>query len=148
MKRTSERPRYGWTITASVVAGGLFVAALRSDFYQLTSPDWLSWHILLRKVYSVGAFALVAFLARQALLERGFKPTTRGTIVGGALFSGAIEVGQYFAGSQEGLGWTAFDVVCGAVGGVFGLVGSQGRKKAPKRRVTPILRTRRRDLRE
>lgn len=144
----TPRLRYGWTITAFVVATGLYVAALRTDFYQLTSPFELPWHITLRKIYSVGAFALVAFLARKALTERGLKPTPRLTIFTGALFSGAIEIGQYYAGSQEGLVWNAIDVGCGALGGLASMVDLVLRKKPARQRPRPLLRRRSGDLRE
>lgn len=146
--RPTTRPRYGWTIAAIVVSVALYVAALRSDFYQLTSPFELPWHITLRKIYSVGAFALVAFLARHALAERGLKPTARWTIFTGALFSGAIEIGQYYMGSEEGLVWNAIDVGCGALGGFASMFDLALRKRPVKQRPQPLLRRRRRDLRE
>lgn len=148
MQPTPAPPRYGWTIAAVLVALALYLASLRADFYQLTSPFELPWHVTLRKIYSVGAFALVAFLARRALFERGFRPTPRGTILIGALFSAAIEIGQYRMGSQEGLGWNAFDIFCGALGGGASLIAIKRKKRPAKPRPQAILRPRRRDLRE
>lgn len=106
-----------WTIAAVVVATVLFVLANRDDVYLLTSPPGLSWHILLRKAYSVVAFALVGHLCRRALIENGRPHVITPCIAGIAAYSGLIEIGQYLGGSQEGLGWNAFDVVCGALGG-------------------------------
>ena len=106
-----------WTIAAIVVATVLFVIANRDDVYLLTSPPGLSWHVLLRKAYSVVAFALVGYLVRRALVENGRPDVTGGCIAGIAAYSALIEVGQYLGGSQEGLGWNVFDVLCGALGG-------------------------------
>lgn len=151
MRRQSPRPRYGWTIVASLVATSLFIAALRNDFYQLTSPFELSWHVALRKIYSVGAFALVTFLARQAAVERGFRPNALATVASGAIFSAAIEIGQFLLGSGEGLLWNAFDIACGALGGSIALIAlafPARPKRAPSVRPQARLRRPRTDLRE
>lgn len=91
--------------------------ALSNDVYNLASPPALSWHVLIRKLESIVAFALVgasyvwasdASLRRSALLI--------------ALYSGAIEIAQYANHSSEGIGWNAVDVVCGAIGGALGAI--------------------------
>ncbi len=114
------RRGYRWTAAAVVLAIVLYVAAIRNDFYQLTSPATLTWHVALRKAYSLVAFGTLAYLVRRALVERGSRPLARATVLGLALYSGAIEAGQYLAGSTEGIGWNAFDVACGIVGGALG----------------------------
>lgn len=108
-----------WTIAAVVVATVLFVLANRDDVYILTSPPELSWHILLRKVYSVIAFALVGYLIRRALVENGRPQVTGACIAVVAAYSALIEVAQFIGGSQEGVGWNVFDVFCGALGGAI-----------------------------
>ncbi|HEX3467251.1 MAG TPA: hypothetical protein VHT05_04165 [Candidatus Elarobacter sp.] len=51
-------------------------------------------------------------------------PPSRFAILRGALaiacFSTLIEIGQKLHGAPEGLGWSAFDVGCGAAGGALG----------------------------
>jgi hypothetical protein len=108
-----------WTIAAFCAAAALYAAALSAAFYEITSPSWLSWHVALRKAYSIVAFALVAWLLRRAVAEWNGHWPDGGIVAAAALYSAAIEVGQYFCGSQEGLGWNAFDVGCGAAGGVI-----------------------------
>ena len=127
-----------WTLATSVVATVLYVAALSDEFYRLTSPPTLSWHVVLRKAYSVVAFAAVAYLARRAFAEHGRPNAAVSCIVLAALYSALIEVGQWLAGSHEGLAWNAADVVCGALGGVVaagydmlsGFVGQRRRRSA------------------
>jgi hypothetical protein len=102
-----------------VVGAALYAAALSQAFYELTSPSYLSWHVILRKAYSVGAFATVGYLLRRSLAEHGRDHVVVACVAGLALYSGLIEAGQFLAGSREGLGWNAFDVACGALGGLI-----------------------------
>lgn len=106
-----------WILAAIAIPWALFEASLSSDFYNLTSPPEFGLHILLRKIYSVGAFALVGYLVSRAIAEcsRPLAPQT--VIMLGAVYSGAIEMAQYYVGSQEGIWWNLFDIGCGAVGG-------------------------------
>ena len=85
----------------------------------LGSTFRLSFHVAVRKIYSVIAFALLAFLLRRAAGWRRRRLwLTAGYL---ALYSAAIEVGQYFTISvYEGLGSNLFDVLCGALGGLIG----------------------------
>ena len=106
-----------WTVAAIVVATLMYVLACRQDIYLLTSPPSLEWHVLLRKSYSVVAFAVVGYLLRRALVENGRSHLAATCIGGMALYSGLIEVGQFIGGSDEGLVWNAIDVLCGALGG-------------------------------
>lgn len=109
-----------WILATVVVGTTLFVLACRNDFYQLTSPEALSWHVALRKAYSIVAFALVAYLLRRALEAEGRPGATVVACVAGlAAYSAAIEVGQYVSGSREGPVWNAIDIGCGAVGGAL-----------------------------
>jgi hypothetical protein len=111
--------RKPWTIAAIIVAAILYAVACSDAIYELTSPSALSWHVLLRKTYSIVAFALVGYLFRRAQAENGGQRLIVSTIIGVAAYSAAIEVGQYFAGSKEGLLWNAFDTACGAAGGAL-----------------------------
>ena len=69
------------------------------------------------------AFALVGYLSGRAFQEWGRRPNAAGLALLVGLYSAAIEIGQAFHGSTEGLAWNAFDTGCGALGGlVAGLV--------------------------
>ena len=105
-----------WTIAAVCAAVFFYALAVNDAVYEVTSPYWLSWHVVLRKAYSIGAFAIVGYLIRRAIQEWGGKNVLAGSIGGTALYSAAIEVGQFLGGSQEGLGWNTFDTLCGALG--------------------------------
>jgi hypothetical protein len=105
---------------AVAVAAALFWAATSNEVYDVTSPPGLSFHIVLRKTYSIVAFALVGFTADKAL-----GPSARAVLRGAvavAAYSAAIEVVQAARGSHEGLAWSTFDVLCGAAGGWLGVV--------------------------
>jgi len=127
----------GWIVLATLVAVAFFVIALRADVYEDTSPAHLatrlfggsmsrfgrpfgiSLHIIVRKLYSVAAFAIVGWTAQRALPPAS-RPALRMTLLVG-LYSAAIEYGQWREGSTEGLGWNTFDVACGAVGGYLAI---------------------------
>ena len=105
---------------AVTVAAALFWAATSNEVYDLTSPAGLSFHIVLRKTYSIVAFALVGFTADKAL-----GPSARGALRGAlavAAYSASIEVVQAARGSHEGAVWNAVDILCGAAGGWLGVV--------------------------
>ena len=133
-----------WVVAAVAVPYGLFLASLNSDFYIMTSPpDW-SAHVVLRKVYSVGAFALVGYLIARALRECGRPLVPRSIVILGALYSGAIEVTQYLQGSQEGIWWNLFDVGCGALGGAIAarVPGSAATSARPEKSADRFARSR------
>jgi hypothetical protein len=111
-----------WTIAAVVIAVALFALAISHGVYELTSPSWFALHVLVRKIYSVVAFALVGYLWRRAAAENGRSLQAGNLIVGVALYSAGIEVGQFLHGSREGLGWNAFDILCGALGGALAVL--------------------------
>jgi hypothetical protein len=91
--------------------------------YELTSPSAFSFHVVLRKAYSVVAFAIVGFLYVKVVPEwRGRVPSLLHTALAIAVYSGLIEVGQFLSGSHEGFASNVFDVACGAVGGALGRV--------------------------
>jgi hypothetical protein len=103
-----------------VLAAGFYVVALSGDIYNLTSPPALSWHVLLRKSYSIVAFAIVG---AAFIWASGASLRTSALLV--AIYSGAIEVGQHYVNAykpiadQEPLYWSVIDVFCGAIGGAL-----------------------------
>jgi hypothetical protein len=120
-----------WSLFTAIVAVGLYWAAISRGVYEVTSPSYLSWHVALRKLYSVIAFAVLGLL-----VARGIPPRSRVwmTVLILAIYSAAIEVGQYLTGVREGLVWNTVDTLCGALGGAFGAIicnafGSQKRRK-------------------
>lgn len=114
--------RKPWTLAVTIVAAILYVVACSEAAYELTSPRSLSWHVWLRKAYSIGAFALVGYLFRRSRAENGARRFVVSTIVAVAAYSAAIEIGQYVLGSKEGLLWNAIDIACGAVGGALATI--------------------------
>jgi len=122
--------RWFWSAAAAVIAAVLFWAATSNEVYDLTSPPALVWHVLLRKAYSIAAFALVGFTADKALTPRA-QARLRGALLV-ALYSAAIEIVQDVRGSQEGIAWNVVDVLCGAAGGWLGVVAARIRR--PRRR--------------
>ena len=117
MKR--RRP---WTIAAAIVAAVLLAVAVSHSVYDWTSPRWLTWHIALRKFYSIVAFALVGFCLRRALVENGRRKVVAPCILWLAAYSATIEFLQFAYGSHEGLVWNAIDTLCGATGGAIATV--------------------------
>lgn len=120
-----------WRALAVAVAAALFWTATSDVVYESTSPSTLSWHVPLRKLYSIVAFAVVGFLADKAL-GSSTRAVARGALLV-AVYSAAIEVAQFALGSTEGLLWNGIDVICGAIGGALGAWGSlitRSRRKA------------------
>jgi len=72
---------------------------------------------ILRKIYSIGAFAIVGFFAAAMLDE---KRRGVGCMLLVACFSAIIEIVQKVTGSHESLLSNAFDIGCGALGGLIG----------------------------
>jgi hypothetical protein len=99
----------------------LFAIAISNAAYEATSPWWLTFHVLLRKAYSVVAFALVGFtLARTTQLAgRAWGPAQVGLSVG--LYSALIEICQrLLAGARESIAQQSVDVGAGLIGGALG----------------------------
>lgn len=103
-----------WLIFA-LLAVGFFFIALNGDIYNLTSPPTLTWHVLLRKSYSIVAFTLVG---AAFVWASGVSMLTAALVV--AAYSGAIEIAQHYVFPGEPLGWNVIDVICGGIGGVLG----------------------------
>ncbi|HTV75199.1 MAG TPA: VanZ family protein [Candidatus Acidoferrales bacterium] len=119
-----------WTIVAAIVAVGFFAMALSGAVYEFTSPYELTWHVALRKAYSIVAFTIVGFLYVKVTQEwRNRTPSLVHTTIAIALYSAIIEVGQYYAGSREGIKSNLFDIFCGGVGGALGSIIARGTEK-------------------
>lgn len=86
--------------------------------------------ILLRKLYSVVAFALLGFIVDKALPATR-RPALRAAIIVAA-FSAVIEVVQKLHHAHEGLLSNAVDIACGAIGGWLGVVVARGLVAATK----------------
>jgi hypothetical protein len=114
------KPWFWWT-AAVVIAVLSFAAATSDDFYNLTSPPTFAYYIVLRKLYSVVAFAAVGYPVARARRAAGAaaSPAIIGLFI--AAFSTAIEIAQFAVESPwEGLASNLFDVACGFVGGWIG----------------------------
>lgn len=101
----------------------LYVLALSNRAYEATSPSSLSFHVLLRKAYSIGAFAVIGFLVVRSRLP-GLRGRWQAALAVG-LYSAAIEAGQFLTGVREGLTSNEFDVFCGIVGGTLGALAAR-----------------------
>lgn len=113
-----------WTYITLALAAAFYALALSHEVYDVTSPPGFSWHVLLRKAYSVVAFATIALCFRADLSARGARSrlASFACVILLAAYSAAIEIGQALHGSREGAAWNAADVACGALGGALGAV--------------------------
>ncbi|HEY0395646.1 MAG TPA: hypothetical protein VGD01_14200 [Candidatus Elarobacter sp.] len=87
-------------------------------------------HVVLRKLYSIVAFALIGFVAHRAL-PPARRPALRAALVVAA-FSAAIEVAQKLRAAPEGLVSNAVDVACGALGGWLAIAVPRLIRRRPK----------------
>jgi hypothetical protein len=133
MKRHITLARCGWIALAGAALVGFLWAATTQAVYMHTSPSglaerifgeeaarvphkpWLSLHIVLRKAYSIVAFAIVGFVVDKALPPIRRRGLRAALIV--AAFSAVIEVVQVMHHSPEGFASNLFDIGCGAFGG-------------------------------
>jgi hypothetical protein len=105
----------------------MFILATNDTMYNLTSPATLYLHVLLRKTYSIGAFALVGWIAARAALASGWRTSPLAIACWLAGFSLAIEIRQAVMPPDEGIAWHAFDVACGWFGGWLGALAARRR---------------------
>ncbi|HTJ26845.1 MAG TPA: VanZ family protein [Candidatus Limnocylindria bacterium] len=145
------RSRAFWAIVALAAALVFFWAATTQSVYDHTSPGgvaqrilgedaprvphnhWLSLHIILRKAYSIVAFALVGIVVDRMLPAVRRRALRAAAIV--ALFSAVIEVAQTVIDhSPEGFASNVFDIACGAVGGWLGVVAARTASRAVEAR--------------
>ena len=121
MNQRSRRQLFFWVALCATISVALFAIALSNAIYEATSPSWLTFHVLLRKAYSVAAFALVGFTLARTKQLAGFAwgPVRVGLAVG--LYSVLIEVCQrFFAGARESFAQQSVDVAAGLIGGALG----------------------------
>ena len=102
-----------------LVCGAFLFSALSGDVYELTSPTSLHWHTVLRKLYSIVAFAAIGYLVATLVSHRPRRALLWIGVLAGANFSAFIEICQAFI-SSESLEWHLIDVACGALGGAIG----------------------------
>ena len=98
-----------------LVAAAIYYAGISNEVYAVASPASITFHTVIRKVESVAAFVVVA--ATAAWWLGASRRLTAILIYGTAAYSGLIELGQRIEGSHESLAESAFDVLCGALGG-------------------------------
>lgn len=106
-----------WTAIAIGLAIVLAGVALNHRVYHLTVLGDETWP---RKLLSIAAFTLVAYVADRALGPSRHRLLRAVAI--GAGFSALIEIEQKLHHSHEGLLSNAFDVACGAFGGCLALL--------------------------
>ena len=119
----------GWSVSTSGVfwwvlfwlcAILFFGLALSSAVYEVTTPEWSSLRVLVRKLYSIVAFVVLGYMLTKAQSARDRQvPAVRAALLI-ALYSGAIEIAQVAAGSREGLTSQTADVSLGLAGGLAG----------------------------
>ncbi|HTD38836.1 MAG TPA: hypothetical protein VK669_15100 [Candidatus Limnocylindrales bacterium] len=92
--------------------------------YQLFGEDAFqgpfALRTILRKLYSIVAFALLGFIVNRAL-PPARRPALRAALIV-AIFSGFIEIAQKLNHAPEGLLSNAIDIGCGGLGGWLGVV--------------------------
>jgi hypothetical protein len=120
-----------WWIVAVAIALVMLALAVNNDVYNLTSPPTLDNYVLLRKLYSVVAFAAVGYPVARARRAAGASsgPLVIGLMIAG--YSAVIEVLQFALDPPwEGLASSLFDVVCGLGGGLIGAYVARPRIRA------------------
>jgi len=95
---------------------GVDLSALHRHFPQRVDRN-LTPRRVLRKLYSVLAFAIVGFFV-AAMLDGRRRAVGSALLV--ASFSAIIEIVQKYTGAKEGLLSNLFDIGCGALGGLIG----------------------------
>lgn len=108
-----------WRVLSGIAATVLYVIAVNNTAYEATTPVEDPHHTLLRKIYALGAFALLG-----VLLEKSHWPRLRGTFAAAltvGMYSWAIEFGQIvFDHVGETFAQHGFDVLSGVAGGALG----------------------------
>lgn len=133
MKHRTTIAQIAWVALAGAALVGFLWAATNMSVYNHTSPSglaerifgeqaarvpherWLSLHVVVRKAYSIVAFAIVGLVVDKALPPVHRRALRAALIV--AAFSAVIEIGQKLHHAPEGFASNLFDVGCGAFGG-------------------------------
>ena len=109
-----------WWAAAVVASLVLLVAAVDNGVYEATSPTAWSFHVILRKLYSVVAFAIVGLVVARArqMTGRSASASSIGWTIAG--YSAVIEVLQYVLDPPpEGVLSNVIDIACGFLGGAI-----------------------------
>ncbi len=128
MPRPENSRRNAWGILFWVTALIFLLSAVSDEVYDITTPPSFAFHVLLRKILSVGAFAATGFCyAKWRFTQR---PLHVAAVL--AAYSATIEVAQYLHGVREGLPSNVFDVACGWLGGAIGslIAGATEKKRS------------------
>ena len=117
--RTSGRRTSAWRAFGIVAAIVVYGISISGSAYELTTPVTMAHHVLLRKIYAIGAFALLGFALERSNLRRVHGVVAAAIAI--AVYSYAIEIGQIvIAHSNETFAQHAFDVASGFGGGALG----------------------------
>jgi hypothetical protein len=119
-----------WWIAAALAGAVLCVVATSNEVYTATSPTSLNYYQLLRKAYSVVAFAVVGYFVARARGAAGqpASPFAIGMMVGA--YSGLIEILQYYLDPPpEGIPSNVLDVACGFVGGYLAALAARWKRR-------------------
>jgi hypothetical protein len=116
---TSGRRTTVWRAFGIVAAVVLYAISISGSAYELTTPVTMPHHVLLRKIYAIGAFALLGFALERSNLRRAHGVLAAAIAI--AVYSYVIEIGQIvLAHSTETFAQHAFDVASGLGGGALG----------------------------
>lgn len=121
-RRARVGPKAYWALAAVASSALFFAIAISNAVYVTTSPPWFEYHVLLRKIYSVAAFAIVAFCINQSLKRKPPRVALFRLCAVMAVYSALIEYFQWLGGSLEGLRWNLIDVICGVLGALAALL--------------------------
>jgi hypothetical protein len=108
-----------WRTLGAVCAAILYAISVSGAAYDVTTPVAMPHHELVRKIYAVGAFALLGFFLVHANFRRARSVGAGAVAIG--LYSYLIELGQIFIDrSTETFAEHGFDVASGVAGGALG----------------------------
>jgi hypothetical protein len=118
-RNTSGRRTAVWRTLCALSAALLYAVSVSGAAYEATTPVEMPHHVLLRKIYALGAFALLGFLLARSQVPRARSVTAGAVAIG--LYSYAIELGQIVIDhSHETFAEHGFDVASGVAGGALG----------------------------
>ncbi len=103
----------------AIAALVILAISMSSGIDEAMGQETYTRHILLRKTYSVLAFALLGYV----LTWSHKRTSTIALLLSGlaiGVFSGIIEYVQYVGGGHEPRVWNAADVLMGLFGGLLG----------------------------
>jgi len=108
-----------WRACCALATVVLYGVSISGEAYDATTPLDMPHHILLRKIYAMGAFTLLGFLFERSRFGRARGVAAAAIAIG--LYSYLIELGQiYIDQAFETFAEHGFDVASGVVGGALG----------------------------